>query len=274
VAPIAKQAIAQCQTTSEFLPRLMAAITDEQGMDRWIEGTPAHVLYMDKIARAVPDALFVHVIRDGRDCALSTDRQGWAHPLPWDAPRRVGVAALFWEWMVRSGRRYGRAHPRTYMEVRFEQLIDGPRAVLADVGRFIDHDLDVDRIAANPVHAMKSPNTSFREEHTRGEFNPIGRWKSADAEDVRLCEALTGSYLEELGYEPAILPRSARRSLQVRRMRATYFGMFETKHLLKAHTPRGRVMTSTRVWDEQPKAGEAPVRPIAGATSAMRGSAG
>ena len=47
-------------------------------------------------------------------------------------------------------------------------------------------------------------------------------------------------------------------------MRTTYFGMFEAKHLLKAHTPVGRFVTSTRVWNEQPKAGESPVRPIAG----------
>ena len=106
VEPIAQKAVAQCERTSEFLPRLMTAITEQQGMERWIEGTPVHVLYMDRIARAVPDAVFVHVIRDGRDCALSTDRQGWAPPLPWDARWRVGVAALFWEWMVRSGRRY------------------------------------------------------------------------------------------------------------------------------------------------------------------------
>ena len=194
-------------------PRLMTAITEEQGMERWIEGTPVHVLYMDRIAQAVPDALFVHVIRDGRDCALSTDRQGWAPPLPWDANRRVGVAALFWEWMVRAGRGTGRAHPRTYMEVRFEQLIDDPRAALADVGQFIDHNLDLDRIAANPVHALKNPNTSFREERTRGEFNPIGRWKSADAGRHPSLRGADRIVLEELGYKPTIRSASAGRSV-------------------------------------------------------------
>ena len=228
---------------------------------------------MNTIARAVPDALFVHVIRDGRDCALSTDRQGWAPTLSFDESRRVGVAALFWEWMVRAGRRFGRKHPRTYMEVRFEQLIDDPHAALNAVGQFIDHDLDVDRIAANPVHALKNPNTSFREERTRGEFNPIGRWKSADADDVRLCESLTGPFLDGLGYERAF-PIQAGHALETLRMRATYFGMFEAKHLLKAHTPAGRFVTSTRVWDEQPKAGEAPVRPIAGVATGGAGDGG
>ena len=90
VEPIAQKAVAQCERTSEFLPRLMTAITEQQGMERWIEGTPVHVLYMDRIARAVPDAVFVHVIRDGRDCALSTDRQGWAPPCH---GTRAGVSA-------------------------------------------------------------------------------------------------------------------------------------------------------------------------------------
>jgi len=262
VVPIARQAIDQSRTTIEFLPRLMSAITSEQGMERWIEGTPVHVIYMDIIARTVPDALFVHVIRDGRDCALSTERQGWAPTLSFDKSRRVGVAALLWEWMVRAGRRFGRTHPRAYMEVRFEQLIDDPHAALSAVGQFLDHDLDVERIAANPVHALKNPNTSFREERTRGEFNPIGRWKSADADDIRLCESLTGRFLDQLGYERAY-PVQSGPTVEALRMRAMYFGMFEVKHLLKAYTPVGRFVTSTRVWDEQPKAGEAPVRPIA-----------
>ena len=154
VAPIARKAITQCKSTSEFLPRLMTAIVEQQGMERWIEGTPVHVLCMDQIARAVPDALFVHVIRDGRDCALSTDRQGWAHSLPWDAPRRVGVAALLWEWMVKSGRRYGRAYPQTYLEVRFEQLIGDPRAVLAD-GRTLHRSRSRAWTASRPIPFMR-----------------------------------------------------------------------------------------------------------------------
>ena len=139
------------------------------------------------------------------------------------------------------------------MEVRFEQLIDDPRTALADVGRFIDHNLGLDRIAANPVHALKNPNTSFREERTRGEFNPIGRWKSADAEDIRLCEALIGSYPGGA----RVNRRFDRRPHAAQSKRVgcapTYLGLFEAKHLLKAHTPLGRFMTSTRVWTSSRK---------------------
>jgi hypothetical protein len=262
VEPIAREALARSRTTADFLPRLMDGITSAQQMERWVEGTPTHVLYMNEIAGAVPDALFLHVIRDGRDCALSADRQGWTPPFSWDARHRLGVAALSWEWMVRTGRRFGQAQPACYREVRFEDLVTEPQRVLRDIGRFINHDLEWDRITANRIHALRKPNTSYREERAEGIFNPVGRWKRAAAEDVKQCEELVGPYLEHLGYQLASPPETRRAKMRTRRLRACYLTMFAAKHRLKTSGPLGRFMTSTRVWEEQPRQGEEPVRPI------------
>ena len=264
VEPLIRDALTESRTTMEFLPRLMDRITEVQQMERWLEGTPAHVLYMHEIKAAVPDALFVHVIRDGRDCALSTAKHEWVAPLGLDRKRRTGVAALYWEWMVRAGRAYGRQNPSDYHEVRFEELVGDPQRALERVGRFIGHRLDMERIAKSPVHALKQPNTSFREERAKGTFRPVGRWKSPEvASDIKVCERLVGPYLQSLGYERAFPDQ--RDGLTELRMRLTYMTYFKAKHFLKAHTPLGRVLTSSRAWAEQPYAGEAPVMPIASA---------
>ena len=66
------------------------------------------------------------------------------------------------------------------------------------------------------------PNTSFRAERKRADFNPVARWKDKIPEnDLRLCEGLIGPLLEELGYEFA---RSGSHDLRLRAraMRATY----------------------------------------------------
>ena len=151
VEPMIRAALAESTTIGDFLPRLMTRITEAQRMNRWLEGTPAHVLCMESIKASVPDPLFVHVIRDGRDCALSTARQYLVAPLGLDRRRGTGVAALYWEWMVRAGRAYGRRNPADYDEVRFEELVGEPQRALERVGRFIGQTLDFERITQGSV---------------------------------------------------------------------------------------------------------------------------
>lgn len=259
VEPFVRDALNNARRTSDFLPLLMNGLTRAQGAERWVEATPIHVLYMDEIALSVPEALFVHVVRDGRDSALSNVRQGWIRTLPWDRSRRLGVAVLYWEWLVRRGRAFVRANPGRSFELRFEDLLADPRLVLARLGAFLDHDLDYDRITQSPVHALKAPNTSFRDERGRPDFNPVRRWETrCSPEDIRLCERLVGPFLQELGYPLADPP--ARRQARAMLMRATYPAYFSAKHALKVHTPLGRFMTSVGKWSEQPKPGEQPVR--------------
>jgi Sulfotransferase family len=267
VEPHVKNALGQCTNTGDFLPRLMESITRAQGAERWVEATPTHVLHIKEIKRAVPDALFVHVIRDGRDCAISTDKQRWLGTLPWDSHRSLGVAALYWEWQVRRGRADGFASPGQYIEIRFEDLIADPRVTLRQVGLFIDHDLDYDRILRNPVHSMIQPNTSFRESLGSQDFNPVGRWKDkCSPEDVRLCEMLVGASLRELGYPLAFAEDRRRPTLAASAMRALYPRHFTTKHWLKTRTPLGRMLTKTTLWALQPRANERSLVALAAAS--------
>jgi hypothetical protein len=264
VEPLVAQSLEQCRRPAEFLPLLMAAVTKTQQMDRWVEGTPVHVLHMDAIKRDIPDALFLHVIRDGRDCALSMARQPWnLKTWPWDASRRVGVAALFWEWMVKAGRAFGTNNARDYLEVRFEDLVTKPRTTLDRIGRFIDHDLTLDRIIRNRVEAIHRPNTSFSDEAARERFSPVGRWLAEDVrDDAKLCERLVGPYLKALGYTRAWHDAGTISAFRVAWMRWVYLNSSHLKHWIKTNTLLGRFVTSDRVWREQPPDGQPPVRPI------------
>lgn len=232
-----------CRSGGDLLRILMDAMRTAQGVRRWAECTPHNALYIDRIKRSFPDALFVHMIRDGRDVALSYARQGWAKPLPWDASARAPlVAGLFWEWLVRRGQASGRRYPADYMEVRFEDLNADPRGVLARVGKFIEHDLDYDRILKNAIGSVNDPNTSFAAELQRGRFQPVGRWKSGFSEQqLAELEALIGPTLESLGYELATPKEERRRSAKLVLDGFLYRRLFSAKHFLKEHTPLGRL---------------------------------
>ena len=51
------------------------------------------------------------------------------------------------------------------------------------------------------------------------------------------------------------------------------FLYFNAKQFVKAHTPIGRVLTSSGPWAQQPRAGEAPVAPIARANAVGQSTA-
>src|SRR6266550_5396607 len=193
----------ECRNAGDFLRILMETIARKQGVERWAECTPLHLLYLPVIKKLLPDALIVHIIRDGRDVAVSLNRIGWIKPFSWDRKRKLLVPATFWKWIVSKGRKYGRALGGDYLEVHYEDVVEKPRETLARIGTFIDHDLDYDRIQRNAQGSMVAPNSSFRGDGQEKESNPVGRWKTVlSAEEIAQVESLIGDELQETGYAP------------------------------------------------------------------------
>jgi Sulfotransferase family len=245
-AEITARVIADCRNGGDFLRIVMGEIVKKQGVERWADCTPHHLLSMKEIKRQIPDALFIHIIRDGRDVALSYLKQGWAHPLLWDRGEELGVAALYWKWIVGKGRVLGKELGSDYQEVRFEDLIANPQQVLDRLGDFMNHDLDYRRIQQAGIGSVSEPNTSF-ETGPDGDFDPVGRWKTRmSAEEFAHFEALAGDLLEELGYSLGSLER-IRPTFRDARLRATYLNLSEMKQWLKTCTPLGRLVRLKRI---------------------------
>lgn len=234
----------ECRNGGDFLRIVMSEIARKQGVARWADTTPEHLLCLDRIKETIPDALIVHIIRDGRDVALSTDKQRYVKRLPWDRKPSKMAAGLYWEWMVNKGRRDGRNLGDDYTEVRFEELIRQPRETLARLGEFIGQELDYDRIRKVGIGSVSAPNTSFAGE-PEGSFNPVGRWRSGySAEELATFEGLVGHTLTETGYELASTERDALNRSDLQIMRATYRTYFDTKLYLKAKTPLGQLLVN------------------------------
>src|SRR5208283_1006352 len=132
----------------DFIRIFMGEMARVQGAKRWADNSPEELLHAITIKKELPDALFIHMIRDGRDVSLSLDARPhrWVRPFSWDVEDRLLVTGVFWEWMVRRGRQQGQRLAGDYMEVRFEDLQAEPQTTLAKIGEFIQHDLDYERI--------------------------------------------------------------------------------------------------------------------------------
>lgn len=196
-----KEVMADCRNAGEFMRIAMEGIARNQGVERWAEKTPANLLYIPQIKKTIPDALIVHIIRDGRDVAASMSRMRWGDTFSWDRRHRLMVCGLYWQWLVRKGRKYGRQFDSDYLEVHYEDLVRQPKNTLASLGKFIHCDLNYDYILQNAIGVVGRPNTSFKDEVRKGSFSPIGRRRNFTELEGRRIEGALGATLRELGYE-------------------------------------------------------------------------
>jgi hypothetical protein len=241
---VREKVMANCRNGGDFLRLVMEAMAQQQSVERWADSTPEHVLYLDRIKATIPDALAIHIIRDGRDVALSLQKQGWIRPFPWDHAKDLEVAALYWEWVVQEGRKCSAALGENYTEVRYEDLVLNPREVLTRLSQFVDQELDYDRIERVGVGSVSHPNSSFAGELEGGAFTAVARWKnSLDARQLSTLEELVGETLRQLEY-PVQMEGKPKTRRSLARMRSIYRAYFSVKYRLKKETPLGRIFAS------------------------------
>lgn len=100
---------------------------------RYGDKTPMYCLHMPAIQALLPEAHFIHIIRDGRDVALSLRKM-------WFAPGKdIPTLATYWRDLV-HGARAASSSVNRYMEVRYEALIHDPESVLRSLCSFIELD--------------------------------------------------------------------------------------------------------------------------------------
>ena len=103
---------------------------ESQEKPRSGEKTPDNIFVMREIAALLPEAHFIHVIRDPRDTALSWRRT-------WFAPSQdLRMLGLAWRQHVEAGRQAGAAVPH-YIETRYENLVLRPEEELPRLCEFL-----------------------------------------------------------------------------------------------------------------------------------------
>jgi hypothetical protein len=178
------------------------AYARSKGKDMWGDKTPRYVEHIPFLASLFPTARFIHLVRDGRDVALSYADVSFG-------PKTVSRSAHLWAKRVSAGMREGRAMgPERYTEVRYEKLVEDPERELKELCRFLgvsfepvmlhgagpDEDYVLSRAAAYNPHVTDKPKTGVRE------------WRrTMPARHIEMFEAVAGGVLAELGY-PRLYP--------------------------------------------------------------------
>ena len=217
------------------LRSLYGHYAQHQGKLRHADKTPPYVMHIPLLARLFPEAVFVHLIRDGRDVALSLMRASFG-------PDDFTSAVLTWRRSVQRGRAGGRGLPvGRYLELRYEDLVEDPERELRRVGRlarfaYSPSMLDYHRGAADLLAGVGSPDQhqNLRQPPRAAAHDWRSRLTSQQREEF---EALAGGLRAELGYEPGVqrLRVAVRASAAGRRaaMSASHAGARAVKRLTR-----------------------------------------
>ena len=196
--PVLREALVRepIKDMPDAIRRAFAAHATRKGKSRYADKTPRYAVRMALIADAFPEAKFIHVIRDGRDVALSLLE------VPWGV-KGVGQGALYWKKRASTARRIGEMlGPERYIEYRHEDLLDDPEEVVRRICDFIE--LPYDPTMLRYYEGRKPSRASHMQHLVRPPTKGLRDWRQQmDREDLRFFELLAGNLLEELGYERA-----------------------------------------------------------------------
>ena len=160
-----------------YMDRLFGIHCERMNRPYWVNKTPSLVRSLESLHKMYPEAALVHIVRDGRDVALST--VSLKH-----GPNTARAAARRWRDMVLSGRRL-RGNAK-YLEIRYEDLIAAPDAVLQNIFA---------ALGVDPSGVRELPGMRIYRHREKV-------WRAGLAEaDRRAFAEESGDLLIELGYE-------------------------------------------------------------------------
>ncbi len=188
-------------TTGEAIAAVFETYAAQRGKPRWGDKTPLYMQHLPLLERLFPGALFVHLIRDGRDAALSflsvpegIMTEGWGYP------RDAADFACQWATEVRAARALGEGlGPARYLELRYEALVADPAAELRHICSFAELEYDDAMLGyvGQTESARKGHQQRLREPPRVG----VRDWSTEmSPKDVGAFESVAGDLLAELGY--------------------------------------------------------------------------
>ncbi|MDQ4058419.1 MAG: sulfotransferase [Actinomycetota bacterium] len=219
----------ETDTLEAAIRSLYALYAQHRGKPRYAEKTPRYVFYIPMLADLFPEARFVHLVRDGRDVALSLVDRDWG-------PANVTEASVFWRHHVQRGRAGGRVvGPARYREIRYEDLLDAPETVVRELCDFLNLRFDDEMLRYFERSGELLGSTRNPREHQSLALPPtqgLRDWRTQmDRKDLLVFEIAAGRTLTEFGYpveteDPDVMSRT------IARLRAWFgVGTFQARRV-------------------------------------------
>ncbi len=123
------------ETKTRWFVGVLDSLSMEQNKSIWLEKTPEHIYFIEDIQRLIPDAKFIHILRNGMDTIASMYESTRIYNDLWGGVWDLEHCIERWEYAVLTSHKY--VNNSNHIFVKYEELIDNKSVVLADICNFI-----------------------------------------------------------------------------------------------------------------------------------------
>jgi len=212
-------------------PRSYAALVDavftclaaDEGKQRWGDKTPSYVTEIDVLNQLFPACRVIHLVRDGRDVALSLRRVSWGSA-------NLPAVARDWRWRTFVAHKTGRMLGSRFLEVRYEDLVEAPastpRHICSHVG--VEFHPDMLEYSSGASAAMPSASMEWHKNSVQAPMkDKAGAWANEMSKADQVIfgrEAAASLALFDYPPTPKIESVVDRLHERTRRIRYAFFG--------------------------------------------------
>jgi hypothetical protein len=178
---------------------VLRAYSERFGKLRWGDKRPYYRTAIWLIRRMFPDAQFVHIVRDGRDCVASMKSVP-----PWDKDGFNARVRAWTEAIERGALARERLSADSYHEIQYENLVADPEKHLSELCDFLGERFDEAMLSPERLADTFVPEHQTWHVRTRQQISTrsIGRFRDRlEPWQLSVCEAVMGDQLRDYGYE-------------------------------------------------------------------------
>jgi hypothetical protein len=152
-----------------------------KGFKSWGDKTPSYILDVAILYELFPDSKYMYIVRDGRDVALSLMAKPWG-------PRNIFSCAMYWKKCnARSAILDELVDKKQLYFVRYEDLLDHPESLVADIYSFLD---EQDKLSTIEYLIRRIRPRNYN------------HWKTEmSTQQIQLFEAVASTTLKRFGYQ-------------------------------------------------------------------------
>ena len=154
-------------TYQDFFRILMDCFAEKEKVDFWLEKTPAHTIYLEKISEYFPDSKFVSIKRNIVDTIKSTIKMQYYTsnenismiPRPFITIYLIYRYIKYYKYIEHFCKK-----SNSIKVINYEELKKSPEPVITNLCKFLDIEFE-----SNMLKKKYKPNTSFSDNQERKE---------------------------------------------------------------------------------------------------------